>query len=134
MLPFWEIRILLVETNETTIRLIEKTLAESRMSHFLRWVRNPQDLAFELRFNKPDILITGRNMHNFDALDVIHEIENQNLAINTLVIVPDRNQEKDIPLALAGVYEIFPITELKSLVKEIGFISEEIRQEKVIIK
>lgn len=131
MLPFWETRILLVETNETTIRLIEKTLSESRIPHFLRWVRNQKDLEFELRFNQPDILISGRKMQGFDAMDIIHELKKANLSITTLVISGDRNQEKDIPLALAGVYEIFPINELKYLVKEIGFLAEQIRETKL---
>ncbi|GAB1449082.1 MAG: hypothetical protein L6Q78_09525 [Bacteroidia bacterium] len=131
MLPFWETRILLVETNETTIRLIEKTLSESRIPHFLRWVRNQKDLEFELRFNQPDILITGRNMQGFDAMDIIREVKKANLSITTLVIAGDRNQEKDIPLALAGVYEIFPINELKYLVKEIGFLADQIRETKL---
>lgn len=131
MLPFWETRILLVDTNETTIRLIEKTLSESRIPHFLRWVRNQKDLEFELRFNQPDILITGRNMHGFDAMDIIREVKKANLSITTLVIAGDRNQEKDIPLALAGAYEIFPINELKYLVKEIGFLADQIRETKM---
>lgn len=131
MLPFWETRILLVGTNETTIRLIEKTLSESRIPHFLRWVRNQKDLEFELRFNQPDILITGRNMQGFDAMDIIREVKKANLSITTLVIAGDRNQEKDIPLALAGVYEIFPINELKYLVKEIGFLADQIRETKL---
>lgn len=131
MLPFWETRILLVETNETTIRLIEKTLSESRIPHFLRWVRNQKDLEFELRFNQPDILITGRNMQGFDAMDIVREVKKANLSITTLVIAGDRNQEKDIPLALAGVYEIFPINELKYLVKEIGFLADQIRETKL---
>lgn len=131
MESFWEIRILLVETNESVIRLVEKSLSESRLKHFLRWVRTPQDLEFELKFNTPDLIICGRNMGLFSATEVLALNEKYQNRAPCIVITTERNIEHDTHLALNGVYEIFTQSEIKYMIKEIGFLKEQLREQKI---
>jgi hypothetical protein len=51
MSPFWEIKVLLVETNLSVIRMVDKVLEETSAVHFLRRIDNVHDLNFELRYN-----------------------------------------------------------------------------------
>jgi DNA-binding NtrC family response regulator len=131
MKSFWEIRILLVETNESVIRLVEKTLSESRLKHFLRWVRTPQDLEFELQFNVPDLILSGRNMGLFSAIEVLILNDKHGNKAPCIIITSDRDIEQDIELALHGVYEIFTLEEIKLMVKEIGFLKEQLQNQKI---
>lgn len=131
MESFWEIRILLVETNESVIRLVEKSLSESRLKHFLRWVRTPQDLEFELKFNTPDLIICGRNMGLFSATEVLALNEKYQNRAPCIVITTERNIEHDTYLAINGVYEIFTQSEIKYMIKEIGFLKEQLREQKI---
>lgn len=131
MKSFWEIRILLVETNESVIRLVEKAMSESRLKHFLRWVRTPQDLEFELQFNPPDLIISGRNMGLFSAMEVLRLNEQYGNKAPCIVITTDRSLELDTDLALRGVYEIFTQAEIKQMVKEIGFLKEQLQEQKI---
>ncbi len=131
MKSFWEIRILLVETNESVIRLVEKTLSESRLKHFLRWVRTPQDLEFELQFNATDLILSGRNMGLFSAIEVLILNDKHGNKAPCIIITSDRDIEQDTELALHGVYEIFTIEEIKLMVKEIGFLKEQLQDHKI---
>ncbi|MFY8021810.1 MAG: hypothetical protein ACOVP1_11450 [Bacteroidia bacterium] len=131
MESFWEIRILLVETNESVIRIVEKTLSESRLKHFLRWVRTPQDLEFELQFNPPDLILSGRNMGLFSAIEVLALNEKYQNKAPCIVITTERNMEFDTHLALNGVYEIFTQFEIKQMIKEIGFLKDQLHSQKI---
>lgn len=122
MSPFWEIKVLLVETNSTVIRMVEKVMEESNVLHFLRRIDNLHDLNFELKYNKPDVIISGRTMEEFCASLVL---EQKNLYAPTLpviVLAPDFNASTNIRLVNEGAYDIIYHTEIKRLPKEISFL------------
>jgi DNA-binding NtrC family response regulator len=133
MKSFWEIRILLAESNEQRIRNIEQAFSKSRLKHFLRWVRTKEDLDFELRFNPPDMLLCGRHLKQTNALEIMRMMDAYQLNIPCIVVCKARQPEMDTQLALAGVYEIFEETELAHVIKEIGFIQEQLMEIKNVV-
>lgn len=122
MSPFWEIKILLVETNASVIRMVEKVIEETQALHFLRRIDNIHDLNFELKYNKPDVILTGRNMETFDAHAVLELKTLYGPAIPVIVLAPDFNASQNIQLVNEGVYDIIYHTEIKRLPKEVNFL------------
>lgn len=120
--PFWEIKILLVETNCPVIRLVEKVFENSEGSYFLRRIKNLPDLSFELKYNKPDIVISGRSMDGFKGLDVLNQVQLLSPEIPVLMLVTDFNAKANIELVNHGAYDIVYHSELNRLVKEVNFL------------
>ncbi len=120
--PFWEIKVLLVETSPVVIRMVEKILEETTVVHFLRRIDNLHDLNFELRYNKPDVVITGRTMNTFGASDVLTQKNLYAPNMPVLVLAPDFNPIMNIKLVNEGAYDIVYHNEIKRLPKEISFL------------
>lgn len=120
--PFWEIKILLVETNPVTIRMIEKVLEGTSVSHFLRRIDNIHDLNFELKYNKLNVILTGRTMEGFDGLDVLDQVDLYSPGMPVLVLAPDFDSSMSIQLVHRGAYDIIYHSEIKRLPKEISFL------------
>lgn len=133
MKSFWEIRILLAESNEQRIRNIEQAFSKSRLKHFLRWVRTKEDIDFELRFNPPDLLLCGRYLNQTNATEMMRMLEEYQLTIPCIVVCKQREPVMDTQLAIAGVYEIFEDSELPLVIREIGFIQEQLLEIKNVV-
>lgn len=125
--PFWEIKILLVETNGAVIRMVEKVLENTKVLHFLRRIDNPHDLHFELVYNKPDLILTGRTMENFSALDVLNLTKLHATELPVIVLAPDYSKDTNFELIDHGAYDIIFHQEIKRLPNEVAFMSEEFR-------
>ncbi len=125
--PFWEIKIVLVETNGSVIRMVEKILENTKVLHFLRRIDNPHDLHFELVYNKPDLILTGRTMENFSGMDVLNLTKLHAASLPVIVLAPDYNEEANLELIDNGAYDIIFHQELKRLPNEVAFMSEEFR-------
>ena len=122
MSPFWEIKVLLVETNLSVIRMVEKVLEETSAVHFLRRIDNVHDLNFELRYNKPDVIVSGRTMKDFDALTVLDQVNLYTPHLPVLVMAPDFNAQLNIKLVNKGAYDILYHSEIRRLPKELTFL------------
>jgi DNA-binding NtrC family response regulator len=120
--PFWEIKILLVETNLSTLRMVEKVLEGTSILHFMRRIDTIQDLGFELKYNKPDLVLTGRTMEGFDGLAVLDQVDLFAPGMPVLVLASDFNADLNIQLVNRGAYDIIYHSELKRLPKEVSFI------------
>ena len=120
--PFWEIKILLVETNPSVIRMVEKVLEETSSTHFLRRIDNIHDLNFELRYNKPNVVLTGRTMEGFDASTVLMQKGLFAPEMPVIVLAPDFNAPFNITLVNQGAYDIIYHNEIRRLPKEISFL------------
>jgi DNA-binding NtrC family response regulator len=128
MSPFWEIKVLLVETNPSVIRMVEKVLEETSVLHFLRRIDNVHDLNFELKYNKPNVIVCGRTMENFDALVVLDQVKLFAPNIPVLVMAPDFNAPLNIKLVNEGAYDIIYHSEIKRLPKEVSFLYKAVLQ------
>jgi DNA-binding NtrC family response regulator len=128
--PFWEIKIVLVETNGSVIRMVEKILENTKVLHFLRRVDNTHDLHFELVYNKPDLILTGRTMEEFSALDVLNLTKEYALGLPVIVLAPDYNEETNFELIDNGAYDIIFHQEIKRLPNEVTFLSEAYKRRK----
>lgn len=126
--PFWEIKILLVETNGSTVRMVEKVLENTRVLHFLRRIDNVQDLRFELVYNKPDLILTGRTMDKFNASEVLSLTQIYAPSMPVIVLAPDYNEHINIELIEQGAYDIIFHQEIKRLPNEVVFLSEEFKR------
>ena len=122
MSPFWEIKVLLVETNLSVIRMVEKVLEETSAVHFLRRIDNVHDLNFELRYNKPNVVVCGRTMNDFDALTVLDQVNLYTPNLPVLVMAPDFNAPLNIQLVNSGAYDILYHSEIRRLPKELTFL------------
>jgi len=120
--PFWEIKVLLIETNPSVIRMVEKVLEETTVVHFLRRIDNIHDLNFELRYNQPDVVISGRTMGDFDASEVLTQKLLYAPNMPVLVLAPDFNAGMNIKLVNEGAYDIVYHNEIRRLPKEISFL------------
>jgi len=129
--PFWEIKILLVETNPSIIRMVEKVLENTRVMHFLRRINNPQDLNFELVYSKPDVIITGRTLDNMNAKQVLDLTRIHAPALPIIVLATDYNEQLNFELIENGAYDIIFHSEIKRLPHEIAFLSEEFKKRKI---
>lgn len=120
--PFWEIKVLLVETNASVIRMVEKVLEETTVYHFLRRIDSMHDLNFELKYNKPDLIISGRTMELFSAVEVLESVNVYLPKIPVIIIAPDYNSPININLVKKGAYDIIYHEEIRRLPKEVSFI------------
>jgi DNA-binding NtrC family response regulator len=120
--PFWEIKILLVETNPSVIRMVEKVLEDSSVLHFLRRIDTIHDLNFELKYNKPNLVLSGRTMEGFSAKNVLEQVEMYTPSLPVLVLAPDFNAEMNIQLVNQGAYDIIYHSEIKRLPNEVSFL------------
>lgn len=120
--PFWEIKVLLVETNDTVIRLVEKVFEDTSTAYFLRRIDNINDLNFELRYNKPNVIVSGRNMETFKGIDVLNQVQLLAPAIPVLMLVTDFNASENIALVNQGAYDIIYHSEVNRLPKEVNFL------------
>lgn len=127
--PFWEIKVLLVETNFAVIRMVEKVLEQTTVTHFLRRIDNIHDLNFELRYNKPDVIICGRTMGEFNSFDVLTQKNLYAPSMPVLVLAPDFNAPMNIRLVNEGAYDIVYHNEIKRLPKEISFLYKNAMQD-----
>ncbi|OYU97558.1 MAG: hypothetical protein CFE21_04495 [Bacteroidetes bacterium B1(2017)] len=122
MSPFWEIKVLLVETNSSVIRMVEKIMEDSSVLHFLRRIDNVHDLNFELKYNKPNVIISGRTMEGFDAISVLDQTHLYAPNMPVIVLAPDFNAPLNISLVNHGAYDIIYHTEIKRLANEVAFL------------
>jgi DNA-binding NtrC family response regulator len=120
--PFWEIKILLVETSRSVIRLVEKVFEETTTGYFLHKIDNIHDLNFELEYKKPDIIISGRNMHVFRGTDVLNKVQLLAPEIPVIILVTDFNAIENTALVNQGAYDIIYHSELNRLPKEVNFL------------
>lgn len=128
--PFWEIKILLVEGNPVVSRLVEKVMEKAPIRHFMRRINHLDDLQFELRYNRPDVVITGRTMTDFSALSVLEQVSLYTPGLPVLVLAPDYQPAQSLALAQCGAYDIVYHNEIKRLPLELGFLYGRIAQEK----
>ncbi len=124
MNSFWEIKVLLVETNPTIIKMVEKIMKLSPVFYFLRRIENVHDLNYELKYNKPDLIISGLTMDNFDAGKVLELVNLFAEKIPVMVLAPEYNIATNYKLAMQGAYDIFYHSEIKRLPNEIAFLCE----------
>jgi DNA-binding NtrC family response regulator len=129
--PFWEIKIVLVETNGSVIRMVEKILENTKVMHFLRRIDNPHDLQFELAYNKPNLILSGRTMENFSAIDVLDLTKLHDPQLPVIVLAPDYNQQDSYNLIDHGAYDIIYHQEIKRLPNEVAFMSESYKKKKI---
>jgi DNA-binding NtrC family response regulator len=120
--PFWEIKILLVETSRSVIRLVEKVFEETTTGYFLHKIDNIHDLNFELEYKKPDVIISGRNMHVFRGTDVLNKVQLLAPEIPVIILVTDFNAIENTALVNQGAYDIIYHSELNRLPKEVNFL------------
>lgn len=120
--PFWEIKILLVETSRSVIRLVEKVFEETTTGYFLHKIDNIHDLNFELEHKKPDVIISGRNMHVFKGTDVLNKVQLLAPEIPVIILVTDFNAIENTALVNQGAYDIIYHSELIRLPKEVNFL------------
>lgn len=124
--PFWEIKVLLVETNFLTIRLIEKVFENTNTSYFITKINNISDLNYELKYNRPDVIISGRKMHHFMGVDVMNQVNLLAPDIPVLLFVTDFNEKENFELVNMGVYDIVYHSEIFRLPKEVNFLFQSI--------
>lgn len=129
--PFWEIKIVLVETNGVVIRMVEKILENAKVLHFLRRIDNPHDLQFELKYNKPNLILSGRTMDNFSAIDVLELTKLHDPEMPVIVLAPDYNQSESFNLIDHGAYDIIYHQEIKRLPNEVAFLSEGFKKKQI---
>jgi DNA-binding NtrC family response regulator len=120
--PFWEIKILLVETSRSVIRLVEKVFEETTTGYHLHRIDNIHDLNFELEYKKPDVIISGRNMHVFRGTDVLNKVQLLAPEIPVIILVTDFNAIENTALVNQGAYDIIYHSELNRLPKEVNFL------------
>lgn len=132
MSPFWEIKVLLVETNASVIRLVEKIMESSPVFYFMRRIDNVHDLNFELKYNKPDLIISGRSMNGFDGIQVLDMVHLYSNDIPVLVLAPDFNISNNADYVNHGAYDIIYHSELKGLPNEVAYICEQKAQQRLI--
>jgi DNA-binding NtrC family response regulator len=120
--PFWEINVLLVETNFLTIRLIEKVFENTKTSYYFTKIYTISDLNYELKYNKPDVIISGRKMDNFLGIDVLNQVNLLAPSIPVLLFVTDFNAKENTELVNLGAYDIIYHSEIFRLPKEVNFI------------
>ncbi len=130
MSPFWEIKVLLVETNPTAIRLVEKIMETSPVFYFMRRIDNVHDLNFELKYNKPDLIISGRTMNGFDGIQVLDMVHMYSSDIPVLILAPDFNLNSNADYVNHGAYDIIYHSELKRLPNEVAYICEQKGQQR----
>lgn len=104
--------------------MVEKILENTKVLHFLRRIDNPSDLHFELIYNKPDLILTGRTMDDFSALDVLNLTKANAADLPVIVLAPDYDEETNFELIDNGAYDIIFHQEIKRLPNEVAFISE----------
>jgi hypothetical protein len=68
-----------------------------------------------------------------NAVEIMRMMDSYQLNIPCIVVCKARQPEMDTQLALAGVYEIFEETELAHVIKEIGFIQEQLMEIKNVV-
>jgi DNA-binding NtrC family response regulator len=120
--PFWEIKVLLVETNCAIIRTVEKVFEKNASSYFLRRIQNKDDLTFELMYNKPDVIISGRNMGDFTGEEVLSLVDLHSPNLPVLMLVTDFNAKANISLVNKGAYDIIYHNEIARLPLEVNFL------------
>ncbi len=124
MSSFWEIKVLLVETNPATIRMVEKIMELSPVFYFLRRIDSLHDLNFELKYNKPDLIISGRTMKDFNAGNVMELVKIYSDIIPVMVLAPDYEANSNIQLVEQGAYDIIYHSEIRRLPNEVAFFCE----------
>jgi DNA-binding NtrC family response regulator len=102
-------------------------LENTKVLHFLRRIDNPPDLHFELIYNKPDLILTGRTMDDFSALDVLNLTKARAADLPVIVLAPDYDEDTNFELIDNGAYDILFHQEIKRLPNEVAFISEAYR-------
>ena len=125
MSSFWEIKVLLVETNDSLIRVVEKIMESSPIFYFLRRIDNVHDLNFELKYNKPDLIISGRTMTGFDGSEVLDLVQMYSKDIPVLILAPDYNMQTGSEFVTHGAYDIIYHSELKRLPNEVAYLCEQ---------
>jgi len=112
----WEMRILLVDNNQVTLKLIDKTL---RVNNVKRCVTHSvKDLAYlykELHLFNPDAIVTTRTNKGFEAYDVITMVKKYNEYIPIYIVTTDTKRIDDTFLLQKGVNEIVMLSDLSEL-------------------
>ncbi len=125
MSSFWEIKVLLVETNPSVIRLVEKMMESSPVFYFLRHIDNVHDLHFELKYNQPDLIISGRTMHGFDGIQVLDLVQLYASRVPVFILAPDLNIDSNVDYITHGAYDIIYHNEIKRLPNEVAYLCEQ---------
>lgn len=111
----WEMRVLLVDSDKITLKLVEKSLGVSGENCVVQSTPNLVDLFKKIYLFNPDVIVTARTGKGFDAYEIIRIIKQHNAFIPVFVLAPDLKKLDDSFLLQQGASEIMVYSELKTL-------------------
>jgi hypothetical protein len=112
----WEMRTLLVDNNQVTLKLIEKTIRVNSIKRcVIHSVKDLANLYKELHLFNPDAVVTTRTSKGFEAYDVLTMVKKHNEYIPVFVVAADKKKINDVFLLQKGAEEIILMPDLASL-------------------
>ncbi len=116
MEPNWEMRMLLVDNNQVTLKLIEKTIkVHSKNKCVVHASTNLAMLYKELHLFNPDVIVSTRTCRGFEAFDVLMMVKKYNEYLPVYIIATDVKRINDIFLLQQGANEILLLSDLDKL-------------------
>ena len=112
----WEMRTLLVDNNQVTLKLIDKTIKVNSIKRCVTHsVNDLANLYKELHLFNPDAVVTTRTSKGFEAYDVLTMVKKHNEYIPIFVVAADKKKMNDFFLIQKGAEEIVLMPDLASL-------------------
>jgi CheY-like chemotaxis protein len=115
MKPNWEMRILLVDNNRISLKLIEKSILVHNAQSVVHSANNLVDLFKELHLFNPDIVVTARSSKGFEAYEVLRIVRQRNEYLPVFIVTPEEKKLDDAFLLQQGAREILTYSNLSLL-------------------
>ncbi|HAQ62378.1 TPA: hypothetical protein DCR49_10350, partial [Candidatus Delongbacteria bacterium] len=89
-----EIKILILEDNESDLELIKYELKKFKSDYSLKWVKNKAEFVAALNLEQPDILLSDYNLPDINGEESLALIREKDVGIPFILISSTIGEEK----------------------------------------